>query len=158
MLRGYPGVHRWEQTDDVFQSAMLRLHRALAQVNPESLRHFYNLATLAIRRELLDQAKHHYGPAGQGAFHHSDAEGRLIERQPDSGLEPASLQEWTEFHEKVAGLPEEERELVGLLFYQGLTQEQAAVVLGVTTRTVKRRWRNARVRLAEALKGEYPEA
>ena len=40
MLRGYPVVRRWEQTDDVFQDAMLRLYKALVDVTPESLRHF----------------------------------------------------------------------------------------------------------------------
>jgi RNA polymerase sigma-70 factor (ECF subfamily) len=34
MLKGYPGVGRWSQTDDVLQNAMLRLHRALADVKP----------------------------------------------------------------------------------------------------------------------------
>ena len=32
MLRDYPGVHRWEQTDDVLQNASLRLYRALSEV------------------------------------------------------------------------------------------------------------------------------
>src|ERR1700722_6951882 len=59
MLRGYPLVRRWEQTDDVLQNAMLRLYRALLDVHPESLRHFYNLAAQQIRRELLDLARKH---------------------------------------------------------------------------------------------------
>jgi len=32
MLRGFPKVHRWEQTDDVLQNAALRLHRTLQQL------------------------------------------------------------------------------------------------------------------------------
>jgi hypothetical protein len=59
-------LRRWEQTDDVFQNAMLRLHRALAEVKPESVRHFFNLAMLVIRRTLCDLVKHHLGPHGQG--------------------------------------------------------------------------------------------
>ena len=35
MLREYTKVKRWEQTDDVHQNAMLRLHRSLVQVKPE---------------------------------------------------------------------------------------------------------------------------
>ena len=32
MLRRYPHVRRWEQTDDLLQAALMRLHRSLAQV------------------------------------------------------------------------------------------------------------------------------
>ena len=32
MLRDFPGVHRWEETDDVLQNAVLRLCRALEEV------------------------------------------------------------------------------------------------------------------------------
>src|ERR1035438_9653172 len=67
MFHARPDLRRWEQTDDVFQNAMLRLHRALAEVKPESVRHFFNLAAVMIRRTLLDLAKHHMGPHGQGA-------------------------------------------------------------------------------------------
>ena len=43
MLRSFPSVSRWSQTDDVLQNAMLRLHRSLTQVKPESPRQFYGL-------------------------------------------------------------------------------------------------------------------
>ena len=42
---------------------------------------------------------------------------------------------WCEFHRHIAGLPADEREVVGLLFYQELTQSEAAAVLDVTVRT-----------------------
>ena len=57
---------RWEETADVFQSSMMRLHRALASTKVESVRHFFNLAALQIRRELIDLARHHFGPEGIG--------------------------------------------------------------------------------------------
>jgi RNA polymerase sigma-70 factor (ECF subfamily) len=72
MLRRFPRLRRWEQTDDVVQDATLRLHRSLADVYPESARHFYNLAALQIRRALLDLSKHHFGPLGQAAKHHTE--------------------------------------------------------------------------------------
>ncbi|HJZ92210.1 MAG TPA: hypothetical protein VKE40_15145, partial [Gemmataceae bacterium] len=34
MMADYPGVRRWEQTDDVLQRALVRLFRALEQVTP----------------------------------------------------------------------------------------------------------------------------
>ncbi len=45
MFHARRDLRRWEQTDDVFQNALLRLHRALSEVKPESVRHFFNLAT-----------------------------------------------------------------------------------------------------------------
>src|SRR5438309_8558542 len=69
MLRDYPGVRRWEQTDDVLQNAMLRLWRALQDVKPATSREFCGLATLQMRRELVDLARHYFGPLGLGAHH-----------------------------------------------------------------------------------------
>ena len=51
-------------------------------------------------------------------------------------------------------MPEEEQEVFNLLWYEQLTHEQAAEVLGVTTRTVRRRWQDARYRLQKARFGE----
>ena len=69
MLRDFPRLRRWEQTDDVFQTAAMRLHRSLSEVKPESVRQFFGLAATQIRRTLIDLGRHHYGPEGQGANH-----------------------------------------------------------------------------------------
>jgi RNA polymerase sigma factor (sigma-70 family) len=73
-------------------------------------------------------------------------------------LQPDRLAAWTEFHEQVERLPEEEREVFSLLWYKGLSQAEAAEVLGVSDRTIKRRWQSARLHLHEALGGQLPEA
>ncbi len=52
MLRDYPDVHRWEQTDDVMQKAVLRLCRALEAVPLATVRDFFRVAALQVRREL----------------------------------------------------------------------------------------------------------
>jgi RNA polymerase sigma-70 factor (ECF subfamily) len=157
MLREYPGVRRWAQTDDVLQSALVRLLRALRAVQPVAPRDFLALATEQIRRELLDLARHFYGPHGLGANHASQPEGdsanRPLYEQPDPSYEPDRLAEWCEVHERIRNLPDEEREVVGLLFYQGLTQAETATVLRVTVRTVQRRWQAALLRLHQALGG-----
>jgi RNA polymerase sigma-70 factor (ECF subfamily) len=162
MLRGFPGVQRWEQTDDVLQGALLRLLRALKAVRPASVREFFGLANEQVRRELLDLARHYYGPEGPGARHatrgaEEDGENPLHERA-DLSHEPGGLAEWCELHRHIRELPEDEREAVGLLFYQGLTQAEAAAVLGVTVRTVQRRWQAALLKLHGILKGEWPGA
>ena len=69
MLKGYPGVARWEQTDDVLQNALIRLDRALRAVAPPTARDFFRLAAAQVRRELIDLARHYQGPRGLGAHH-----------------------------------------------------------------------------------------
>ena len=73
MLKGYPGVARWEQGDDVAQNALIRLDRALRAVTPPTARDFFRLAAAQVRRELIDLARHYYGPRGLGAHHATQA-------------------------------------------------------------------------------------
>ncbi len=73
MLRDFPKVHRWEETDDVFTEAVSRLHQCLETVQPESPRHFYNLAATHVRRVLIGMTRRYYGPLGLGANHDTNA-------------------------------------------------------------------------------------
>jgi RNA polymerase sigma factor (sigma-70 family) len=153
MFHGHPGLRRWMQTDDVFQNSLVRLHRALAQTEVRDVRHFFNLATVQIRRELLDLARKHFGPHGIGRNHHTDFQpadeaGGSVHRLAD---EPENLEAWEEFHQRVEALPENEREVLGLLYYEGLEQAEAAKVLGVSERTVRSRWTRAKLLLAGEL-------
>jgi len=164
MLRGFPRVKRWEETDDVAQNAVMRLYQSLAKVQPASAADFFRLAAVNIRRELLDLAKHYYGPRGHGANYGSLGPRRNSESEPHPGREPPDkitgperLAAWSEFHTQVEKLPEEERELFDLIWYQGLSQAEAGALLGISERTVKRRWASARVKLHQALQGEMPD-
>lgn len=156
MLAGFPGVRRWAETDDVFQNALVRLLRALACVAPESPRAFLGLAAEQIRRELIDLSRHYYGPEGLGANHATRAPDAPPPEKADLSQEPARLAEWAELHRHIGDLPDDERELFGLLFYQGLRQTEAAELLGVTVRTVQRRWQTALLKLHRVLKGDMP--
>ena len=71
--------------------------------------------------------------------------------------DPQDLAIWREFHERVQALPDQEREVVDLLWYQELSQEEAAQILGVEKSTARRRWR-ARIKLKDALAGWPPGA
>jgi len=155
MLRDFPGVHRWTETDDVLQSALLRLLRALREARPNGTREFFALAAEQIRRELLDLARHYFGPLGQAARHQS-ADGQALHEHADESREPSRLAEWCEFHQHIAELPEAEREVVDLIFYHGMTQSEAAAVLDVAVRTVQRRWQSALLRLHPILNGGWP--
>jgi RNA polymerase sigma-70 factor (ECF subfamily) len=162
MLGRFPGVRRWEQTDDVLQNALLRLHRALEGTAPESVRSFFNLAGVLIRRELIDLARHYASPRVPLARHESgvpldDPRGSLPARAgADQTDDPARLAAWTEFHHQVEHLADEDREVFDLLWYQGLTQGEAAGVLGVSEKTINRRWAAARMRLGLALNDRLP--
>jgi RNA polymerase sigma-70 factor (ECF subfamily) len=155
MLQNFPGVGRWEQTDDVLNQALVRLHRSLESVQPDSPRHFLNLAAAQVRRVLIDLARKYAGPQGLGANHESrggqSASGTA--RFVDT-TEPGDYAQWAEFHECIESLPEPEREVFGLLWYDGLGQSEAAEVLGISLRSVKRRWQSARYLLFRSLHGE----
>lgn len=73
MLRGFPRVRRWEETDDVFTEAVTKLHRSLEAVQPDTAQDFYRLAATQIRRVLIDMVRRYYGPEGLGAKHETTA-------------------------------------------------------------------------------------
>ena len=80
MLRSFPAVGRWEQTDDVFLLAAMRLCNALKDVTPRSTREFFGLAALQIRRELLNMTK---------TYRHRLTPSRLVPNCSDAG--PSSM-------------------------------------------------------------------
>ena len=102
---------------------------------------------------MLDLAKHYYGPQGGGAHHASG----VAAREPlEATHDPSRLAPWCEVHEQVNHLPAEQRETFELLYYQGLSQAEAAAILGTSVRTVQRRWKETLVALHDRLQGEWP--
>jgi RNA polymerase sigma-70 factor (ECF subfamily) len=160
MLSRFPNVRRWEDTDDVVQRVLMRIPSMLEKIDVASVRDYLRLAAVNIRRVLLDLARHYDGPHGLGANHASPLPRPAGETPSDAATEslaaPLQLAGWTEFHERVAGLPEDECEIFDLLWYHGLTQEEAAEVLDISLSTVKRRWQAARLHLMEIFGGEPP--
>ena len=157
ILADIPGVKRWEETDDVLQNASLRLWKALSAHHPSTPLDYFRLAALIIRRELVDLARQHFGVNGMGAnlarlpaFGSAAFSGPVQQAQNDTN-NPEALAQWTEFHEYIERLPDEERALFDLLWYQGLTQSEAATLLKSPERTVRRHWKTARMNLYDAL-------
>jgi len=159
-LCGFPSVRRWEQTDDVLQGASRRLLRALASVHPPTVRDFFNLCSELIRRELIDLQRHHFGPQGTARHYVTPPpdeydddnlrNGAADFTSPRATAVDAAL-ERAEIHARVAELPEELIEVVNLLWYQELTQDEAAAALGMSKKSVGRRWREAKVMLHRLL-------
>jgi RNA polymerase sigma factor (sigma-70 family) len=154
MLRGFPAVHACTETADVLQSSLLRLLHTLSRVQPESTRHFFNLAAVHVRRELLDLARR-FRRAGFARLVPANA-------TTDSGgagpvpAEDDDLELWCRFHEAVAQLPAEEREVLGLVFYHGWTQGQVAELFQVNERTIRRRWQSACLKLHRLVGEKLP--
>ena len=154
MLGDFTRVRRWAETGDVLQNSLVRLMKALRDVQPESPRDFFALAAVQIRRELIDLVRHFHGPNGAGANQESVSPERREAIEPADGRgQPLSLIQWGEMHEQIAALPEEERAVVELVFYQGLTQAEAAEILDVSLRTLQRRWHAALLKLHRAWHG-----
>jgi RNA polymerase sigma-70 factor (ECF subfamily) len=155
MLRDFPTLRGWVDSDDVLQGALVRLLQSLHELRPATTRDFANLMATHMRRELLDLARrfrHRCGTVGG-----NDAQGDRLAQvpSPEAGAEQ-ELERWSAFHEEVARLPAEEREVVSLTFYHGWTQAQIAELFGVDERTIRRRWRSACLRLGEALRALRP--
>lgn len=114
--------------------------------------HFFDAAGTAMRRILIDYARER-GALKRGGGHermHLDAvatlaaaDGQAVEYM---ALEEA-LQELERHDERAA-------RAVMLRFYAGLTNAEAAEVLGVSERTVKYEWEFARAWLARRLDGD----
>lgn len=151
MLRSFPNVRPWADTLDVYQGAVWRLLTTLRKVSPPSTRDFFNLAANHIRRELLDLARR--AKRRERLTADSSDLGSDI---PGDSSEADELELWTRFHEAVEGLPAEEREVFGLSFYHGWTQQQIGELLGVNERTVRRRWQNACLELNRRVGGQLP--
>ncbi|HVS64334.1 MAG TPA: ECF-type sigma factor [Thermoanaerobaculia bacterium] len=109
--------------------------------------HFLAIAATAMRYIVVDYARRRSAQKRGGGAHHTslDAselriEGRVVETL---ALDQAI--------EQLAAVSDRLARLVELLFFGGLTEEEAAGVLGLSERTVRRDWRKARAFLSRVL-------
>jgi RNA polymerase sigma factor (sigma-70 family) len=153
LLRKQSGVRRWTETGDVFNTAAVKLLRALERTDVTDTRAFFGLAAVIIRRELIGLARHLLGPHGVGAKHASGAGYDPVAPADD----PADVERMAAFHTAVEELPVAEREVFGLVFYQRWTQREIADLLGISERMVRKYHRRAVDALIAALGGELPD-
>ena len=163
ILADIPAVKRWDNTDDLLQNSSLKLWKALKTHHPLTAVDFFRLAACIMRRELIDLSRSRYGPLGVGANHFSprnETSSVNMKASIEAGTDshnPEKLTEWTEFHAYIERLPDVERQLFDLLWYQGLTHAETSELLGIPLRTLGRCWKLARVKVAEALLPEVRE-
>ena len=163
LLGRFAKVRRWDNTDDVAQNAAMRLYRALGQTVPDSPRGLMGLMANQIQWELLDLARKHAGPMSYAANHGTNVHdgtaaggARYVDEIRDGGgaEEEIPLDRWEAFHAAVEALPAELREVFQLIWYLDLGRMTAADTLGISPRTVDRRWQEARAAVRQALNGD----
>jgi RNA polymerase sigma-70 factor (ECF subfamily) len=139
------------QADELLSAVAERLLKALREARPQTVRHFFALANQHMRWELNDLARR------------LDEQPAAVELRDDlvpapsssaSGLTPNGRR----MLEAIENLPEEEREAFCLVRVQGMTQTEAARLLGVSEATVKRRLNRSLRLLTEQLADLRPEA
>ena len=132
------------QADELLGAVAERLLKALREARPGTVRQFFALANQHMRWELNDLARR---------LDDQPAEVELRE-----GLVPAPASsvsgitpDGRRMLQAIGALPEEEREAFDLVRVQGMSQAEAAQVLGVSALTVKRRLNRGLRLLAEHL-------
>jgi RNA polymerase sigma-70 factor (ECF subfamily) len=138
------------QAEELLGAVAERLLKALRQVRPRTVRQFFALANQHMRWELNDLARRlDEQPSAvelrEGLVPAPDSSG--------SGLTPDGRR----MLEAIGDLPDDEREAFDLVRVQGMTQTEAAEVLGVAVVTVKRRLNRGLRLLTEKLGDLRPQ-
>jgi RNA polymerase sigma factor (TIGR02999 family) len=109
--------------------------------------HFLAVAALVMRQILVDRARTRAThKRGGGAALSTLDEGAVA-----ADDQPEVLLEIDDALEQLAAVSPRLARLVELRFYGGMSEDEIAAALGVTTRTVQRDWRKARMLLQRAL-------
>jgi RNA polymerase sigma factor (sigma-70 family) len=120
------------EVEELLSAVVERLLKALREARPASVRQFYALACQHMRWELNDLARR------------LDTQPLAIELNEGLVPDPASscsvlTPDSRRMLAAIESLPEDEREAFDLVRIQGMTQTDAAGLLGVSVMTVKRR-------------------
>ena len=148
LFRSYPRLARPPlnlQSDELLSSVVERLLKAMRQVRPQTVRQFFALANQHMRWELNDLARRLDEQAAAVELRDS-----LVPAPAESSGSQASPNT-RRILEVIGSLPEEEREAFNLVRIQGMTQPEAAAVLGVSAKTVQRRLNRGLLLLADQL-------
>ena len=132
------------QVDEMLSAVVERLLKALREARPETVRQFFGLACQHMRWELNDLARR---LDDQPRVDELRAELVPAPASSGSGLSPEARR----ILDVIESLPADEREVFELIRIQGLTQPEAAEILGVSVMTVRRRLSRGVQRLTELL-------
>ncbi len=153
MLHGsFPELARRHELDSVVHETWVRLLQALEKAEPPTVADFFRLAAHKFRQVLLDMAQGERRRAQREVLGLSGADGGgPAPSVGNATYDPARLALWTEFHEKVATLSDQERAVFEMHYYLELPQAEIARVLGLHPRKVSYLWIAATEKLGEGL-------
>ena len=149
---------RRERADHTLQATAL-VHEAYMQlvdqtrVNWQSRAHFFGVAAQLMRRILVDHARN------QGAQKRG-GNAQVLNIEDSIGIASVpevAFDELDEALNRLQQLDPDQAKLVELRFFGGLTVEEAAEVMGISTATVEREWRMARAWLHQQLTAQRPK-
>ena len=109
--------------------------------------HFFALASVTMRHVLVDRAKARLTQKREGALRRVTLDNVEI----DDEEQPEVLLEINDAVERLAAEEPRLARVVECRFFGGLSEDETAEALGVTTRTVQRDWAKARMLLRRAL-------
>jgi RNA polymerase sigma-70 factor (ECF subfamily) len=128
------------QTTALVNEAYLRLVD-YERVRPRDRTHFFAIAAQAMRRILIERARSRGSKKrGSGAQRLS-----LSETADISNNQAADLVALDEALTNLAGIDSRKSQIVELKYFGGLTTKEISEVLGVSTPTVERDWRMAKI-------------
>jgi RNA polymerase sigma-70 factor, ECF subfamily len=114
--------------------------------------HFFGVAAQLMRRILVDHARsRHAQKRGGSPVMVTLQDGMAQSAQPAA----ADILAVDEALERLGDLDPDQRRVVELRFFAGLTIEETAIVLGRSPRTIKREWQLARAWLFRELQPEF---
>ena len=153
LVRGYPRLTRPPlnvQSDEMLGAVVERLLKALREARPTTVRQFFALAGQHTRWELNDLARR---------LDDQPRAAEVLDGQvpappaSDSGLTPDGRR----MIEAIDALPADVREAFDLVRIQGMTQLEAAEVLGISPKTLRRRLDRGLLLLSERLSDLRPD-
>jgi RNA polymerase sigma factor (sigma-70 family) len=139
------------ETDELLDGVVAGLIKALQKVQPQTVRQFFALANQHMRWQLNDLARLLDKRPGLVAF-----SGSGVLAPPESS-ESCLSQDARRMLMAIESLPPEDREVFELVRIQGLSNTDAAAVVGVSVKTVQRRLNRARLLLAQQLGDLHPD-
>ena len=137
------------QATALVHEAYLRLVDVDKAQRWDSRRHFFSAAAESMRRILVENARRKKQLKRGGGLHRTPLDDIEIE-SPASQLDLIALDEALK---RLIDEDPKKAELVQLRFFAGLSHEEAADILGISTITAKRYWRYARVWLHRQMEG-----
>jgi RNA polymerase sigma factor (TIGR02999 family) len=138
------------QTTALVHEAYLKLVEQNS-VNWQSRAHFFGIAAQIMRRVLIDHARGHLREKRGGG----QPVVALDEALVFSPEQSSALVELDGALNRLAVMDARQARIVELRFFGGLTVEEAAEVLGISPKTVKRDWSVAKAWLHGELKAAY---